>query len=145
MLRRDLLVTFAAISAFVMPVLSGPGIMAADDKKEAPAIVGRWQLEYDYMGNAVTDEYEIKADKEGALSGRILREGKEITKLEKFRVEGGKVTFTAKGKTEGVEWSADFEAKIDGDEIDGTVKISANDQSFDLPWKPKRVKQEKKS
>ncbi|MFM7591116.1 MAG: hypothetical protein ACKO85_04910 [Isosphaeraceae bacterium] len=125
--------------------MAGPKMLAADDKKEAPAIVGRWQLEYDYMGNSVTDEYEIKADKDGALSGRILREGKEITKLEKFRAEGGKVTFTAKGKTEGVEWSADFEARIDGDEIDGTVKISANDQSFDLPWKPKRVKQEKKS
>ncbi len=144
-MNRRFLIAYAGVFSANVWLLGPAQVRAAnDDKKDLPEIVGRWQLEYEYMGNAITDEYEIKVDKNDMLSGRITRDGKEISKLEKFRMEGRKITFTAKGTTEGVDWIAEFEAKIEGDEIDGTVKLSANDQSFDLPWKPKRVKQEKK-
>jgi hypothetical protein len=111
----------------------------AEGADEKPA-VGTWQLDYEYMGNSITDLYEIKAGADGALTGRILRAGKEVTTLEKIKVEGDKVTFEAKGTTEGTDWKVDFSGVVKGDEIDGMVKITVNDQTSDLPWKPKRVK-----
>jgi hypothetical protein len=143
-LKRYILKSILSIFIYFFTITMPPTVRS-DDKKETPAIIGTWQLEYDYNGNSITDKYEIKSGKDGTLTGRILRDGKEITTLEKFKVEGKKVTFEAKGTTDGTNWTAEFSCTVDGDEIDGMVKIGANDQSFDLPWKPKRVKVDPKS
>lgn len=115
----------------------------AETKTNASMALGLWELEYDYQGAQVVDRYEIKASDTGELTGKLLREGKEITKLDKVRIEGDKLSFEASGTTDGVAWKAELSGKVDGDSIDGTAKITVNDQSFDLPWKPKRVKQDK--
>ena len=119
------------------------GEKKADAKKEASPALGLWELEYDNQGTQVVDRYEIKAGDKGELTGKLLREGKEITKLDKVRIEGDRLSFEASGTTDGVTWKAELSGKVDGDAIDGTAKITVNDQSFDLPWKPKRVKQDK--
>jgi len=115
----------------------------AEAKKEASPALGLWELEYDNQGTLVVDRYEIKAGEKGELLGKLLRGGKEVTKLDKVRIEGDKLSFEASGTTDGVTWKAELSGKVDGDTIDGTAKITVNDQSFDLPWQPKRVKQEK--
>jgi|GEM_PF-4763266 len=115
----------------------------AGDAKSANPAVGLWELAYDSQGTQVVDRYEILASESGELTGKLLRNDKEITKLEKIRVEDGKLSFQATGTTEGVEWKAELSGKIMGDDIDGSVKITVNDQTFDLPWNPKRVKKDK--
>ncbi len=119
------------------------GEKKADAKNDASPALGLWELEYDNQGTLVVDRYEIKAGEKGELSGKLLRGGKEITKLDKVRIEGDKLSFEASGTTDGVTWKAELSGKVDGDTIDGTAKITVNDQSFDLPWQPKRVKQQK--
>ncbi len=113
------------------------------DAKAAGIALGLWELAYDYQGNQVVDRYEIKASESGELTGKLLRNDKEITKLQKIRVEDGKLTFEATGTTEGVDWKAVLSGTIMNDAIDGTAKITVNDQTYDLPWNPKRVKTEK--
>lgn len=119
------------------------GEKKANDKKDANPALGLWELEYDYQGTQVVDRYEILAGESGELTGKLLREGKEITKLDKVRIEGDKLSFEAAGTTDGVAWKAELSGKVDGDTIDGMAKITVNDQSFDLPWKPKRVNKDK--
>ncbi|MBI1324848.1 hypothetical protein GC170_16915 [bacterium] len=119
------------------------GEKKADDKKESSPALGLWELEYDNQGTQVIDRYEIKAGEKGELTGKLLRGDKEITKLEKVKIEGDKLSFEASGTTDGVTWKAELSGKVAGDAIDGTAKITVNDQSFDLPWQPKRVKQGK--
>lgn len=113
-----------------------------DSKAEVMAL-GTWELAYDYQGNQVIDRYEIVKTDTGELTGKLLRDDKEITKLKKVRVENGVLMFEASGTTEGVDWRAELSGQIMGDSIDGTVKITANDQTFELPWAPKRVKKAK--
>ncbi|MCY2936322.1 MAG: serine hydrolase [Planctomycetota bacterium] len=116
------------------------------DKSTAPMenkVAGTWQLEYELEGNQVTDHYEFKASKTGELTGKLVRAGATVATLEKIKLEGlerNKVSFSAKGNREGTDWTADFEGTITGDEIEGSVKIGFNGQTYDLPWKPKRLK-----
>jgi hypothetical protein len=75
----------------------------------------------------------------------ISRHFRESANLENVKVEGEQldrqaISFSAKGNREGTDWTAEFSGTISGDEIDGMVKISFNGQTYDLPWKPKRVK-----
>ena len=107
--------------------------------------VGTWQLEYELEGNQITDDYQITSSKTGELTGKLVRAGATVATLEKIKLEGEQldrqaISFSAKGNREGTDWTAEFFGTISGDEIDGMVKISFNGQTYDLPWKPKRVK-----
>jgi hypothetical protein len=107
--------------------------------------VGTWQLEYELEGNQITDDYQITSSKTGELTGKLVRAGATVANLENVKVEGEQldrqaISFSAKGNREGTDWTAEFSGTISGDEIDGMVKISFNGQTYDLPWKPKRVK-----
>jgi hypothetical protein len=118
------------------------------DKPPAPATgkaVGIWQLEYEFEGNQIIDDYQIAASKTGELTGKLVRAGATVATLEKIKLEGEQldrqaISFSAKGNRDGTDWTAQFVGTITGDEIDGMVKISFNGQTYDLPWKPKRVK-----
>ena len=113
----------------------------AEPAKPQPNIAaGTWALEYELEGNAVRDEYHFTPDDSGQLSGKITRDGKEVAKLENIKLVQDKITFSAKGNRNGTEWTAEFTGQVVGDDIEGDVTIRVNDQSYDLPWKPKRVK-----
>lgn len=119
------------------------GDKKADDSKSKNSALGLWELQYDNQGTQVIDRYELKSDDSGEFSGALLREGKEVSKLEDIKLDDDKVKFIAKGTTDGTDWKVDFSGTVKGDEIDGMVKITVNGQSFDLPWKPYRVKKDK--
>jgi len=103
-------------------------------------LVGTWELEYELEGNAVRDEYQFTIDNAGSLAGKIMRDGNAVAKLENIKTEADKITFTAKGNRNGTDWTAEFTGQLSGDDLEGSVTIRFNDQSFDFPWKPRRVK-----
>lgn len=135
------LTTAAPATAFDKKAAQAADPLAGEKKpaSEKPAALGTWELEYEYQGRSIVDRYELKADDAGKYSGRLLRDGKQVTTLDDIKIDGDKVTFDASGTTEGTDWEVDFEGKVEGDMIEGMVKITVNGQTYDLPWKPKRV------
>ncbi len=109
----------------------------------AETVLGLWEQKYEFMGMPMVDRYELKKSEPDGYTGKLTRDGKEISKLEEIKFEGDKISFVARGTAEGTEWKVEFAGTIKGDDIDGKVKISVNDQTFETPWKPKRIKQDK--
>jgi len=133
----------ASFTAFVIPTVNAAISAETHAAFAAESVQGLWEQKYEFMGVPMVDRYELTKSDSGEYSGKLTRDGKEISKLEEIKFEGDKVTFVARGKSEGTDWKVEFAGTVKGDEIDGKVKISVNDQTFETPWKPNRIKQNK--
>ena len=99
---------------------------------------GLWVLEYEWDGNHVRDEYRLKSDAAGTLSGVVYRNGSLLAKIQNARFDGQEVFFSIDGELQGDDWTVDYQGEVIGDAIEGTVLVKIGGQTWNLPWKPRR-------
>ena len=99
---------------------------------------GLWVLEYEWDGNHVRDEYRLKSDAGGTLSGVVYRNGSLLAKIHDVRFDYPEVSFSIDGELQGDDWTVDYQGQVIGDAIEGTVLVKSGGQTWNLPWKPRR-------
>jgi peroxiredoxin len=109
---------------------------AAEDKKAVDPS-GTWRLEYDWDGTRIKDAFRLNLAKNGKVVGALHR-GETVAEIRNGKIEDNNLSFSVSIDYEGTPWVTKYNGKINGDEIDGTVVLEVNDQSWDFQWKPKR-------
>ena len=112
---------------------------AAAETKEPKTVdpSGTWRLEYDWNGTRIKDAFRLNLAKAGKVEGALHR-GETVAEIRDGMINGNDLSFSVSIEYEGTDWVTKYAGKIKGDEIEGTVVLEVNDQSWDFPWKPKR-------
>jgi opacity protein-like surface antigen len=132
-----LLIAILATVQITSPVAAQDEPVVANKEAKAADPSGTWRLEYDWNETRVKEAFRLNLEKKGMVVGTLLRNDTTF-EIKKGRVKGNEISFSISGDYQGTEWTANYTAKINEDEMDGTVVLEANGQSWNFPWQPKR-------
>ena len=114
--------------------------IVAKREKEAVAIAGQWQAEFDTQVGKQKYIYEFKLDGDkltGKAIGDIAGE-KSATEIKEGKVNGAEISFVETVKFQGQDVRVDYKGKVAGDEIKFTRTV---DQTIKEELVAKRVKE----
>ncbi|MEL6109216.1 MAG: hypothetical protein AAFU85_24680 [Planctomycetota bacterium] len=123
----------------LLPVFA---VRADDDNSPERTPTGTWRLDYDFQGRAIHDEIRLHLREKGKVTGKLFRNQRKPIEVADgtFSKKDSVVSFSISGNANGTEWRTVYKGKVKGDEIEGgTVVLTYNNESYEFPWRPKRV------
>jgi hypothetical protein len=107
--------------------------LAEDDDKTKADPSGTWRWEHEENGETIKDILRLSVDDDGKVTGTY--EGRiGPIKLDEAELEGDELSCEFEIEFNDNTIEVEFEGKIDGDEVTGTVEISGGDQAQEFPW-----------
>lgn len=112
--------------------LTAPAATAADDAK---AILGTWDVAYNYQGNEMKAGLTIAKNSDGSLVAVWTRKepGQDLntlTPLSKVEFENGKLTFVRLANVQGQDVELNNEVTFDGDKVMGKIIAAGGEVAF---------------
>ena len=98
---------------------------------------GTWRREYDWYNTRIEEVLRVTLKDDGTVIGTLSRND-AVSEIQNAKLEGSELSFSVSNVYQGTTWTTRFTGIVTGDEIDGTVVLEVNDQSWDFPWQPKR-------
>lgn len=129
------------ICTFLVLFLAVP-VSANDDIHPEQTPTGTWRLDYDFQGRAIHDEIRLHLGENGKVTGRLFRNQRKPIEVTDgtFSQKEKIVSFTISGNANDTDWKTVYKGKVKGDEIEnGTVVLTYNNESYEFPWRPKRI------
>ncbi|MHC4521059.1 MAG: hypothetical protein ACYTAS_20900 [Planctomycetota bacterium] len=99
---------------------------------------GTWRREYDWYDTRIEEVLRVTLAEDGAVVGTLAR-NEAVSEIEDAKLKGNELSFSVTNVYQGTTWTTRFNGIVTGDEINGTVVLEVNDQSWDFPWQPKRT------
>jgi hypothetical protein len=98
---------------------------------------GTWRRTYDWNSVSVDEVVRLNLKEDGKVVGKLFRNDVAY-EIHDGKYENKELSFSVTDDYQGTIWTTSFSGAIKGDEIDGTVALSGDGQSYDWPWTPKR-------
>lgn len=121
-------------------LLFASSVWADEGQPPGEVPTGTWRLDYDFQGNAIHDEIRLQLGEGEKVTGKLFRNEREPVDITDGTFRDGVVAFTIRGNANGTDWKTVYRGKVKGDDIEnGTVLLTFNDESYEFPWRPKRI------
>jgi hypothetical protein len=98
---------------------------------------GTWRREYDWYDTRVEEVIRVNLLEDGKVAGTLWWND-AASEIKDGKLKGDELSFFVSNVYQGTTWTTRFTGVAAGDEMDGTVVLEVNDQSWDFPWRPKR-------
>jgi len=131
-MKTKRLALFLSVIAFCFTT----SVFAQATKNADPT--GTWRWESDQDGATVKHELALTANKKGEVVG-VYNGMMDDLKSEKGSIEGNKLTLDFDVDRPEATFEARYVVTIDGDLAEGTLTLSSDEGSMDIPWKANRT------
>ena len=98
---------------------------------------GTWRREYDWNETRIEEVLRLTRKEDGKVVG-TLSLNDAVFGIKNAKLKGNEVSFSVSSDYRGTTWVSSYTGIIREDEINGTVILKVNNQSWDFPWQPKR-------
>ena len=113
------------LTAIVIAFALANSSAAADNS----AVVGKWSMELSFQGQSRQIDLEFM-EKDGELSGTVAGRQGGTNELSDVSWDGETLAFARNINRQGQEFSISYSAKIDGDEMEGTMTTPRGERPF---------------
>jgi hypothetical protein len=98
---------------------------------------GTWRREYDWYETRIEEVLRITLKEDGTVIGTLARND-DVLEVKNGKLKDNELSFCVSNVYQGTTWTTHYTGVVRGDEIDGTVVLNVNDQSWDFSWQPRR-------
>jgi pectate lyase len=130
-----ILIVILAVGQVTTLVLAQEALAPPNKMKVDPS--GTWRREYDWYDTRIEEVVRLNLKEDGKVVGTLSRND-AASEIKDAKLKGNELSFSVSNDYQGTTWTTIYTGIIKEDEINGTVVLQVDDQSWDWAWIVKR-------